>query len=235
MSLAPLTCPRCGSHVAVSLGAATRCRHCATELPIPELYRSAQAKLASAVELRRRVEVRWRRMTAQASWWTEWVAAALMLFLPPLAAVLAVYVVWFPLAMLDGLVFVATPAILPGGILWVWAIASRATAARINAELLARAPSKPGGDPACRACGAPLAVDPEAFAATCLYCGTDSLVTGALAAERHGKLGEKVRTLREALSAWRWRVLLFGVGFATLTVPLFALVVLLWMSLGLAV
>ena len=234
MSLELLRCPSCGGDVAAVSAASTRCRYCAADVPVPAAHLQALALQGKAITLRREIEAKWRRMTAEASWWTEWVAAALILFLPPCVSLFAALVVWFPLAMVDGLVFVSIPALLPGAVLWVWAIGSRATVQRIDRELGAGPPARAGGDPTCRACGAPLVVEADALAATCLYCGTDSLL-GAGARERvTSRLGSKVRTLEDALRMWRIRVLLLGAGLVVVALPMAGLAALLWIALRVA-
>lgn len=235
MSLAPLRCPACGGDVSVVAVASTPCPYCATPVPIPPAYLEALALRRKAVELRRAIEPKWHHMTSQASPWTEWVAAALILSLPPLSSAVAVLLAWFPLSMPDGLVFVSIPALLPGGVLWVWAIGSRATAQRIDRELLAGPPVRQGGAPTCRACGAPLTVESDALASTCLYCGADSLLAGAGRDRARSSLSANVRTLEDALRTWRIRVLLLGLGLVAVAVPMVALAALVWASLRAAI
>ena len=231
MSLDPLRCGSCGGDVALVAAATTACRYCKAPVVIPQAHLDALAVQQQAARLRREVEPRWRKMTAQAAWWTEWVAAALILFFPPFASLLAVFVLWFPLSMVDGLVFFAIPSLLPGGALWVWAIASRATAQRLDRGMWAGPPQRAGGSPTCRGCGAPLTVEPEALAATCVYCGTDSVLGSQASGEVSQAAGAKVRTLKDALRTWRMRVVLLGFGVIALAVPIVGLAILVWAGL----
>lgn len=235
MSLEPLRCGACGGDVALVAEAATQCRYCQARVPIPPAHLEALAAREQAARLRKAVEPRWRRMTAQAAWWTEWVAAGLILCLPPMLSLAAVFLLWFPMPMVDGLVFVAIPALVPGGVLWVWAIASRATAQRLDRGLWAGPPERAGGNPTCRCCGAPLTVEAGALAATCTYCGADSVLGGEASAGVARSLGSKILTLQDALRTWRMRVVLVGIGAISLALPMAGLATLVWIALRSAI
>jgi hypothetical protein len=217
--------------VALVAASTTACRYCKALVVIPQTHLEALTVQQQAARLRREVEPRWRKMTAQAAWWTEWVAAALILFLPPFVSVVAVFALWFPLSMVDGIMFFAIPSLLPGGALWVWSIASRATAQRLDRGMWAGPPKQAGGSPTCRGCGAPLTVEPEALAATCVYCGTDSVLGSQASGDVSQAAGAKVRTLKDALRTWRMRVVLLGFGVIALAVPMVGLAILVWAGL----
>jgi len=231
VNLVPLQCHACGGDVPLVAAPATRCVYCGASVAIPREHVEALALHAEARALRVSVEPRWRRMTAEASPWTEWIAVGLALLLPPSISAVAAFATASPLPTVDGLVFVAVPALAPGGVLWVWAIASRATAQRLHGALGAAPPKRAGGNPTCRSCGAPLPLEPGAVAATCAYCGVDSIVDAAARRPARAALGAEVRTLRDALRTYRMRVTLLGFGLAALAVPMAALAALIWIAL----
>ncbi|MBX3183103.1 MAG: hypothetical protein KIT72_17040 [Polyangiaceae bacterium] len=214
MALTPLTCHACGGHAAVVRAAQTTCRYCGAAVPIPPEYLAAAQQLEQHEALRRAVEPKWRRLAKPTSSTLDWVAVAASFCLPPLASAV---VAWFAdptPTPLVGVTLVTIPAIIPGALLSVWTFGSRATGLNLAAQLVAGPPERPGGDPSCRGCGAPLPASPGALAATCLYCRTDSLLTGSAARDASWQVSSRSRTLREALSVWRIRVLLLVMGSA---------------------
>ncbi len=231
MNLVPLQCRACGGDVPVVAAPAARCVYCGASVTMPAEHLHALALQGEARALRRSVEARWQRMTHEASPWTEWIAVLLCLLLPPAASALAAFAGASPMPMMDGLVFVSVPALAPGGVLWVWAVASRATAQRLDGLLGAAPARRAGGNPTCRSCGAPLALEPGALAATCVYCGVDSLIDAAARKPVSAALGADLRTLQDALRTYRMRVALLGVGLAALAVPMVGLAALIWVAL----
>jgi hypothetical protein len=123
--------------------------------------------------------------------------------------------------------FVCLPLLLPGAAVFVWASAVNETTLEVRSALGAKAPEREGTPPGCRSCGAPLDAAPEALAATCLYCGTDSLLEvmplGALA----GRLRRTLDTLRDASLALRRRRRLLGFGTLACTLGIAAVSALL--------
>lgn len=89
-------------------------------------------------------------------------------------------------------------------------VAARAAVRIIATHFAARPPSRPGGTPDCRVCGAPLSADPSRLLLLCVYCGAEN-VTGLnlvpVAAAQAGQAGELRAALVERMRTrrrWRW-------------------------------
>lgn len=212
MALTPLVCRSCGGHVAVVYAAQTTCRYCSAVVPIPQEYLHAAQQLAEHEALRRAVEPKWRSLAEPTSGALDWFAVLTSLLLPIFASAVFAWFIEPPLTPVIGVTLVTIPAIIPGALLSTWMFGSRATGLNLAATLVAGPPERPGGDPSCRSCGAPLAVAEGALAATCVYCRADSLLTGAAATEASRRASSGAQTLRQALSTWRTRVLLLALG-----------------------
>ena len=110
----------------------------------------------------------------------------------------------------------------------------RATArGKLVAALMARPPETPGGPSTCRACGAPLAVAPNAIVAICSYCGVESaiVVDAGVAASTDAVVRNLGKTIVDAakidraerratlhmlvreLGRYTFRTVLLGIGF----------------------
>jgi hypothetical protein len=154
----------------------------------------------------------------------------LIVLLPPIVTLLAWLIPRLGLGAVEITALVSLPALLPGAALWVWASAVAGTTLRFRAALAAR-PGGSGGAPLCRTCGAPLAADPQALAATCGYCGSDSLLEQIPVSELAASLGEALTTLEQAARRLRTRRAMLGLGAAGLTLLVGGASVLLWIAL----
>lgn len=223
--LEPLRCEACGGAVPLADGATSRCPYCDAPVEIPAAYGRLAEAHATEVDTRRELEQRFRTVSEPPPRSTDVLAIALVLLLPP---VLGVAEVLLAGAAADTVLVFATavvPALLPGTCLWVWSASVHATIVRFQLALAGSPPEREGGPPRCRSCGAPLDVEPDAFAARCAYCGTDSLLSNLEGAARrlHDRLRGELHTLGEAAAALRTRRrLLFG-GTITAAVMLGAL------------
>jgi hypothetical protein len=116
------------------------------------------------------------------------------------------------------------PGLLPGALLWLWASTVNAAVLRIRRVMRAReaGPTKELG---CRSCGAPLAPGPDAPTATCLYCGTDSLVRDLPPAARSvADRDHALRTLDEAVRVLRRRRVNLALGVTVIGIGVAAVV-----------
>ena len=230
-ALRPLSCHACGGQIPLTGQASTQCPYCSAVVSVPAEYAHAVELQARAAQLRRSLEPQWQSLTRPRAGATEWLAAALVLLLPPLASVLAAALSPSPLGPDEVVLLVGIPALLPGGAIWVWAIASRATVLRLGQALAASPPKKAGAAPGCRSCGAPLAVEPGALGATCGYCGTDSMVVGVALTAARSRLRDKLRTFDDALRTLRARRILMGLGAVTLVLLMMGASGLIWLAM----
>jgi len=184
-----------------------------------------------ASKVRRALEPQWQSLTEPVSGWTEWIAALVVFLLPPLASVVAGFAWPRPLAPDEMILRVALPALMPGGMMWVWSIACKATVLRVGQALAATPPAKAGGAPGCRNCGAPLTVEPNALGASCAFCGADSIIQGVALTAAKTKLRSKLLTLDDALRLLRTRRLLLGFGAVAVMVPTMGIGMLVWAAM----
>ena len=224
-----LSCSGCGAPVPLALSETVQCEYCGTRVPVPPDYlRAPQARVREA-EVRRAAEPVFERLSTDVPKWTKWVAAPSILLLPPVAALAGSLVFSPPLPVAAIAALLVLPALLPGAALWTWTSAVAATLVRFRDALGARPPSRPNGPAECRSCGAPLVVEPNALAATCNYCGTDSLLATVPVSGYTKRLSETVHTLEEANSKLRTRRILLGLGVSAAVLAIGALSASIWL------
>jgi DNA-directed RNA polymerase subunit RPC12/RpoP len=220
----PLACSKCGAKVPLALAERIACVHCGADVEVPERWRAAAEAKAATDQVRRDVEPVWESLTHPPGPVFEACAAASVFLLPVVATWIVQSRVWPPPTPITTVGLVAVPALLPGALAWLWAATMGATVLRLRDALRAR--GSVDGELGCRNCGASLAPEPGALAATCSYCGTDSLVrdlppTRVSAADRDSAL----QTLASAALALRRRrtnvalgVALLGLGVSTVSI-----------------
>lgn len=215
MSARVLTCSGCGSPVPLSHEAAVQCRYCASTVPIPQDVQAHAAGLRSAQRDREATEAAWAALAHGSSPRTRALAFALTACLPPLCGLAAVRSGLHGLALLGQ---VALPALSPGALLFGYS-ASADSLRRSFVEGLRSACIE--GVHHCRQCGAPL-LAPGTRATTCLYCGTDNLLSSVVERTRRG-VTLATKTLSGALADLRTRqrvATLACVGIATTLIAL---------------
>lgn len=232
LRIAPLRCDACGAGVPLVREAMATCSFCKAMVPVPPAYLAAADAHAAEARVRRDVEPQWAALTTPppARWGS--VGMAMVALLPPVATLVAVLAPAIPPGRVTVLAQVAIPALLPGAVLWLRRGAVAATLLRFRAALAAVPAPRAGEAPGCRSCGGALAVPAGALAATCGYCGTDSLV-GELPprGESARRLGGALRTLAEATAALRTRRRLLALGLVALALAAGALSVALSLAL----
>jgi len=235
-ALAQLRCPGCGAAVPLVRAAQTACPYCGASVTTPPQWLEAAEARGAEARVRREVEPRWRELTRRPPAWLRPVAMGLVVLLPPAATAAVVYALTPPPGTAASFSLAALPGLLPGALLWLWAAAVGATVVELQRTLAAAPPARAGAPPSCRECGAPLAVEPGALAATCAYCGTDSLVADLPAeAESRARHRAAERTLAEAAEALARRRRLLALGLLGLFVGVGGLSVALGVALGLTV
>jgi len=218
MSLEPLRCAGCGSPAPLAARPSVACPACAREVAVPADYLAAARLHEAGVAARAAAESVFARLLRPAPW-TGPAGLALLALAPP-AATLAANLL-LPDRAPAALFGVATlPALLPGAALWTWSAAAGATARPYREALAAAPPPRGSSAPGCRSCGAPLDAAPGALSATCLYCGTDSLLERLPLGELGAALRGTLTDLRSAVGALRRRrlALALGLGAAALLV-----------------
>lgn len=216
MTLATLHCERCGAAVPLRVATALACRHCRAPVTIPEQWRAAAEAHAAEARVRQEVEPRWQALATGVDRRVETAAMLLLVALPPIATWVAQSQLSPPPLPTENLGFVAFPALLPGALSWLWATTVNATVLRVRRALRAR-PGRARDQLDCRNCGAPLAPEADAPTATCLYCGTDSLVRDLPpAADSVAARDQALRTLADAVQALRRRRVNLALGVAAL-------------------
>ena len=228
--LQPLRCGSCGAPVPLAEAEHVHCPHCGSEVALPPGYLEAMRLHRETAAARRAAEPVWQALARPRSGGLSALAMLLVVFLPPLATLLANLVPYPPLSKMAIMAFVTLPAVLPGAGLYIWTLAVDATAVGLRNQLSAKPPPRGGGSPTCRNCGAPLEVEADAVAASCAYCGTDSLVVGIGEAELAGGLRAAVRTLGEAVRRLRVRRVLLGLGIAGVVAALGGASMLVWIA-----
>lgn len=225
-ALRPLQCTGCGAAVPLVDAPRAPCPFCQHEVVAPPAYIEAVAARRELVAARQRAEPRWKKLEAGSSVWWKIIGAGAMALAPPVMTAIGLGA---EPAHATASVFAlfTLPAMFPGGVVFVWGATSDISHRGIRSQLAARPPREPGSLPSCRECGAPVAIAPGEISCTCLYCGTDSIVTdvplGAIVGERQ----EALETLADATRAVRvraWLVRLAVLGTAAfLTGVAFAL------------
>lgn len=234
MSLATLHCERCGAAVPLRAADTIACRHCNAPVTIPEQWRLAAEAHAAAERVRREVEPRWQALTTGVDRRVEIAAMLLLAVLPPLSTWLAQSQWLPPPTPAENLGHIAFPALLPGALLWLWTTTVNAAVLRVRRALGARQEDT-SGELGCRNCGAPLAPESDAPTATCLYCGTDSVVRDLpLAAHSVAARDLALRTLDEAVRVVRRRRVNLALGIAALGLGVAAIVAATTFSVALA-
>ncbi len=227
-ALEPIHCQRCGAAVPLIDAPEQTCRYCEHAVETPPEYLDAVHARRDIVAARKAAEPKWRRLAAGSSPWWMIAGGALMTLAPPTATA-----VGFSLepAQSTALIFalMTLPSLFPGSLVFVWGATSDLTRDGVRAMVAARPSDKEGAPPECRVCGAPLEVSNAELSCTCLYCGTDSLVTDipvtAISAERRqafGSLERATRVLRLRLWVVHLALVLFAVFLGGLAVALYA-------------
>jgi hypothetical protein len=217
VSASPVRCSKCDAPVPLIGATSFKCPFCGADVHVAHKY--AELFRANALEhdARRELETRYARVSRVPPPTFDVVAIALVVLLPAIVTSIWMSVAARPPNAIDLFTHAIIPAALPGTILWMWSASIHATVVRFQIALAASAPAKPGDAPACRQCGAPLAVG-DAIFARCAYCGTDSLVA-ELATALHRldeALRSELRTIEQAIVALavRRRLVVGGVAIA---------------------
>lgn len=214
--LAVVHCPGCGAAVPPRL--VGRCPYCDQPLVLPEPVRAQlQAQAAHDVD-RRACEGLLRRVLRQPP--ALQINATLLLLLPPLLlgwpVAGAIFDEFYQGRQLlrpyhgVALALAALCSNLALQFLLRAQVAARSAVRVIATHFAAQPPSRPGAPPDCRACAAPLPVEPGQLLVLCGYCQAEN-VTGLnlvpVAAAQAEQLGELSRVLRERLATrrrYRW-------------------------------
>jgi hypothetical protein len=235
-ALAQLRCPGCGAAVPLVPKARAACPFCGAAVDTPPAWLEAAEARAAEARARRAIEPRWRELTRPPPAWVRPAAMALVAVLPPAVTVALVYALTPPPGTAAAFALGALPGLLPGALAWLWAAAVGATVVDVTLGLAAAPPARAGAPPSCRECGAPLAVEEGALAATCAYCGTDSLVADLpTTAESRARRRAAERTLAEAADALARRRRLLALGGLGLLVGVGGLSAALGVALAFAV
>ncbi|MCA9534349.1 MAG: hypothetical protein KC593_11740 [Myxococcales bacterium] len=210
----PLTCAGCGVALPLGTEPTIHCRHCGAIAAVPAAYLEGVALQRGTREAYAASAPRWRALAAgSGAAWQASAAAALVLF-PPCATALGRWGLRWDSTRTQALL--TLPALFVAFGIWTVASTARRMRAAARSELAARPPSRQGGEPGCRACGAPLPEAPAAqgvqLSAVCGYCGTESLLievpTEHLRAERR----DAQRSLAEVSDALGRRLRWMTVG-----------------------
>ncbi|MEB2312362.1 MAG: hypothetical protein OZ921_00580 [Sorangiineae bacterium] len=210
MKLAPVFCTNCGATLPLSVPAPqVRCPYCGTMCSLPPDYvRAAELRLREQ-EARRPAEPLWRTLSASAPSWAIPTALAVTALLPPAATLVAWLMPALELGEVEVTAFVSLPALLPGAAFALWSFSVSSTTMRFTEALTAR---RRQDVVTCRQCDAPLAPEPGALAATCGYCGADSLLEDLPAHALTASLAVAMSTLDEAVRKLRARRTMLALG-----------------------
>jgi len=202
----PLTCRACGAPVPLPRADEGRCDSCDAPIRLPAKYRALLTEAEQARQARREAEERLRKLPRP---FARWVASAAVGLIVVLGAgfTTAALIAWAFYGVFESVRDMLMLGVFTPMFLVVWgvieAVAASSYTRHIEA-LSALPPEEEGRKPLCRVCGAPLPLEPDALAATCDYCQTDSLVT-RLASRRREQLERSRREvalkLGQAVSA----------------------------------
>jgi len=213
IKLAPIKCSGCSAPLPLGVPQPhVACPYCGDDNALPAEYVEAAQLRSQEADARRQVEPLWRKLAQGAPGWSGVLAILLVVLLPPLATLVGVLLA--QLGTAEVVAVISLPALLPGSGLWVWAGAVSATTLRFQASLAAHPSAEAEGAPLCRNCGAPLQPEPDALAATCGYCGADSLLQQIPVKSISRALGEALTTLEQATRRLRGRRAMLGLGAA---------------------
>lgn len=204
----PLSCERCGGPVPLSTSESRACPWCAAPVALDEAYAAQRERLALQARLRREAEPQWAALSRAPPQGVANVSLAALLLAPSIVGMLGASM---ELAAPKVIGFGILPATLPGAAGWLWAAAIELTVRGARRGVAARRirDDRPG----CRGCGAPLELEPGALAASCGYCGTDSVVLDL--AEGEAAVSSAAAELRSVTAALRRRRSLVVVGLAS--------------------
>lgn len=195
-----LVCNGCGRPAPGSHEAFVECQYCGAMVSVPEAFRARASALLRVERERETTEAVWAKVARGSSARTRTFAFALTACVPPAVAWIANG--WGP--HLGGVALLgraALPALAPGALLYGYS-ATAESLRRAFEEGLASACTE--GVHQCRQCGAPLLRSAGAFGSTCMYCGADNLVAGAVRrAQRRAAL--TTQTLSDAIADLRMR------------------------------
>lgn len=219
-ALTPLRCPACDGPVPLVDAATTPCASCGAVVTLPAAHVEALRAATAAAAARAAALPAWRAVATPRSPRLATAGVALVVVLPVIATVIATVLPSPPWARLEVLALAAVPAIGPGAALYLWVHAVNATVVRVADALVAAPPAAGTSAPSCRRCGAPLTLAPDAIAATCAYCGTDSLVDRPPLATLRSRLHDTLATLDQAVAALRGRRRALAAGGAAVVLAL---------------
>ena len=193
MPLKPLPCPNCSAPVALSDENHTTCASCGTLVEIPTQYQNLRKTSAQARMLRQKSEAQIQKLIDESlppayriyagTFWILGAIAVPILF--------AYHGPWSPRVWV---VFAGlTPSVLLGYVCMLVINKTLNPKLYLNTLSVQLLPRFHNGQLQCGNCEAPLSVEPEARAATCDYCHSDSWVLSpethnpARARERHAQ------------------------------------------------
>ncbi len=204
----PLSCTSCGGPVPLSTTEESACPWCEAPIPLDEAYATQREQLVEQARFRREAEPQWRQLSAEPPEGVANLSLAALLLAPSIVGMIGAST---QLAATKIIGFAILPATLPGAAGWLWAEAIELTVRSARRSTAARRirDDRPG----CRGCGAPLEVEPGALAASCGYCGTDSVILDA--AEGEAAVTAAAADLRSVTAALKRRRSLVIVGLAS--------------------
>jgi hypothetical protein len=171
-----LRCGSCGAAVPLVDGSTAPCMHCKTDVQVPPAHRRRHEELEQVRESRRLAEAEWRALPRPLPpWLARTLPPAFVVGLVPYLALMIIAWVfwgWFPspLHFLGWGVFTPIFAVI---FLGIDALGRRAHCRAIF--VMSAVHDETGWS--CRACAAVLCLQPDTLAATCDYCGADSVLT----------------------------------------------------------
>lgn len=259
-ALEVLRCRACGAPLPLGTADTARCGHCGGDTPLPEAYVALRRSRARGEAERRRAARALARLGRPASTAVRVAAAILdlpaflffLLYAAPVTAFVTsvsfragdAYAAWAHLGPRESVPFplatafvgaLLTATVFAPRAFGLWANRVRTARTSLLEALAARPPSAPGGVAECRACGAPLEIEPGELVAGCAYCGAESVLRPDAPATRSARraahaLGARIEdalaTDREERRATRlrfFRELGRYVGYAAVALATFVL------------
>jgi uncharacterized Zn finger protein (UPF0148 family) len=180
-----LSCDKCGAPVPLASDSATTCPRCSSEVAVPEAHRALHDERQELREDRAQAEVAWKKLPRALPEWlglgvAVWpiVGGAVATVVLPVVALINN---WFGLRDLDA---EGWKLVIMGlvGVLFFWVLlildlfVIRLTYGYDDEMRSYAALEREGGAHGCRVCGAPLFFREQDLAATCDYCGADSVL-----------------------------------------------------------